>query len=86
MNRKNQQRKKFVCVNCSRPYTAERSLWRHMKYECGQAPRFQCPYCNLRKSQQSDLWKHIKKKHPGYEIFGYDIVDYQKKIPRLKKF
>ncbi|CAG5097831.1 Similar to Zinc finger protein Xfin (Xenopus laevis) [Cotesia congregata] len=52
--------KKFVatCPNCQKGYQRAASLRRHLKYECGQAPKFKCPYCDLRTKQASPIYTH----------------------------
>lgn len=61
-----------ACPDCGKIYNYYRSLHRHMKYECGQAPRFYCPYCNYIKKQRSQVYSHIKIKHPSQAVYALD--------------
>ncbi|KOX74698.1 Zinc finger protein CKR1 [Melipona quadrifasciata] len=56
-------RKPFGCPKCGRCFTVKGNMTRHLKYECGQAPRFQCPYCEFRSKQTSNVMSHIRTRH-----------------------
>jgi uncharacterized C2H2 Zn-finger protein len=49
----------FQCPDCGRCYLHRRSLWRHMKLECGKEPMFQCPHCPKRTKLKENLKQHI---------------------------
>nr|KAF7410755.1 hypothetical protein H0235_013362 [Vespula pensylvanica] len=57
------RRKKYSCPKCVKTFVQKCDLGRHLKYECGQAPRFQCPYCNLRSKQRENVYTHVRKIH-----------------------
>ncbi|KAG8233647.1 hypothetical protein J437_LFUL013608 [Ladona fulva] len=42
-----------ACNRCGRHYHARRSLWRHLKYECGVTPQFPCRLCGRRYKQKN---------------------------------
>lgn len=54
------------CNNCGRVYRYYRSLWRHLKFECGKLPSFGCPQsdCYYKAKQKSSLINHVCNKHP----------------------
>lgn len=58
-----QQDKSFVCGECGRGYSHQKSLIKHQKYECGMEPQFQCPYCPHRSKLKSNLNQHMRSKH-----------------------
>ena len=58
-----------VCPKCGNGYTANKSLQRHLRYECGLAPRFKCPYCEARCKQKAHVNEHIRRKHTGKRIY-----------------
>ncbi|KAF3419765.1 hypothetical protein E2986_07640 [Frieseomelitta varia] len=61
-------RKPFGCPKCGRCFTVKGNMTRHLKYECGQAPRFQCPYCEFRSKQTSNVMSHIRTRHTDLSI------------------
>ncbi|KAG8308291.1 hypothetical protein J6590_002380 [Homalodisca vitripennis] len=65
----------FRCENCSRVYSQNYILTRHLKYECGQAPRFSCTVCSKRFKRKSVLTEHLKYIH------GFNGV-----VSRLRSF
>ncbi|XP_076395696.1 uncharacterized protein LOC143265758 isoform X2 [Megachile rotundata] len=62
-------RKPFGCPKCGRCFTVKGNMTRHLKYECGQAPRFQCPYCEFRSKQTSNVMSHIRTRHTGQRVY-----------------
>lgn len=66
-------RKPYKCQNCGRGFALKCSKSRHLKYECGHEPRFQCPYCPYRSKQPSPMYAHIRRKHPGKDVFIFDL-------------
>ncbi|XP_023287686.1 zinc finger protein 771-like [Orussus abietinus] len=61
--------KPFGCPKCGRGFTIKGNMTRHLKYECGQAPRFQCPYCEFRSKQTSNVMSHIRTRHTGEKVY-----------------
>lgn len=55
--------KSFVCGKCGRSYLYQKSLIKHLKYECGIEPQFPCPYCAHRCKQRVHLVKHVNRIH-----------------------
>ncbi|XP_076173387.1 uncharacterized protein LOC143149702 [Ptiloglossa arizonensis] len=54
--RRRYRRKDHVCPKCGNGYTVAKSLKRHLRYECGVAPRFKCPYCDVKRIKiEADL-------------------------------
>ncbi|XP_014607711.1 PREDICTED: longitudinals lacking protein, isoforms A/B/D/L-like isoform X2 [Polistes canadensis] len=66
-------KKPFGCPKCGRCFTVKGNMTRHLKYECGQAPRFQCPYCEFRSKQTSNVKSHIRTKHPDKRAYVLDL-------------
>jgi uncharacterized C2H2 Zn-finger protein len=54
----------FVCKRCGKIYRWKKSLYNHVKLECGKEPQFQCPHCPHRAKLNWNLQKHIRLKHP----------------------
>lgn len=54
----NSQDKEMSCFVCGKKYTYQRSLWRHLKYECNQAPMFRCKMCSYATKQKAHLKSH----------------------------
>lgn len=53
----------FNCVSCGKSYTAKRSLYRHIKHECGGQRRFQCGICPAKYTQNTTLRRHMLQRH-----------------------
>ncbi|XP_076644898.1 uncharacterized protein LOC143354555 isoform X23 [Halictus rubicundus] len=66
------RRSNYVCPKCGNGYTVVKSLKRHLRYECGVAPRFKCPYCGNRSKQRAHVNEHIRRKHSGQRIYIID--------------
>lgn len=72
-------KKSFKCPDCGRCYLHRRSLWRHMKLECGKEPMFQCPHCPKRSKLKENLKQHIifvhgnfsDRNQPGSHVYRY---------------
>ncbi|XP_017756813.1 PREDICTED: longitudinals lacking protein, isoforms A/B/D/L-like [Eufriesea mexicana] len=62
----------YVCPKCGNGYTVVKSLKRHLRYECGVAPKFKCPYCGTRSKQRAHVHEHIRRKHSGQRIYIID--------------
>lgn len=63
----------FMCSTCCKTYKWYRGLLRHLKYECGKAPRFKCPHCSYAGKHRSHVYSHIKSHHRNQEIYTIDI-------------
>ncbi|XP_049861479.1 serendipity locus protein beta-like isoform X2 [Schistocerca gregaria] len=50
----------YKCNTCCKLYKSQRSLVRHIRYECGQPPQFHCPYCTEKSHRKYNLEVHIK--------------------------
>ncbi|XP_018058723.1 PREDICTED: zinc finger protein 425-like [Atta colombica] len=55
-----------TCKKCGNMYVYYSSLTRHMREECGKAPKYQCLYCPKRSKLHCNLLKHMRTKH-GFE-------------------
>lgn len=66
----------FLCVTCQKSYTLKSTLSRHMKYECGKAPRFGCSYCEYKGFHKSNVLRHIKKIHSSTKLENDYILFY----------
>ncbi|XP_014607742.1 PREDICTED: longitudinals lacking protein, isoforms N/O/W/X/Y-like isoform X31 [Polistes canadensis] len=67
------KRNNHVCPKCGNGYTVFKSLKRHLRYECGLAPRFKCPYCGRRSKQRAHVTEHIRRKHKGQRIYIIEL-------------
>ncbi|XP_076753941.1 uncharacterized protein LOC143425135 isoform X19 [Xylocopa sonorina] len=70
--RRGSNNKNYTCPKCGNGYTVVKSLKRHLRYECGVAPRFKCPYCGTRSKQRAHVNEHIRRKHSGQRIYIID--------------
>lgn len=70
---KQEEKKLHYCPKCHRGFTLKHNRNRHLKYECGYAPRFACPYCNLRGKQSSQIYRHIRNVHQGQNVYYVDL-------------
>ncbi|OXU23499.1 hypothetical protein TSAR_003218, partial [Trichomalopsis sarcophagae] len=66
--------KNHVCVQCGNCYAFLKSLRRHLRYECGLAPRFRCPYCNSTGKQRAHVKEHIRRKHNGRKLYVSEFL------------
>jgi hypothetical protein len=55
-----------TCKTCGNAYVYYSSLMRHVREECGKAPKYQCLYCPKRTKLHCNLLKHMRTKH-GFE-------------------
>nr|XP_050860768.1 zinc finger Y-chromosomal protein-like [Vespula vulgaris] len=69
------KRNNHVCPKCGNGYTVIKSLKRHLRYECGLAPRFKCPYCGTRSKQRAHVNEHIRRKHTGQHTKRIKVED-----------
>lgn len=51
---------KYVCPRCFKCYKYNRSLTRHLHYECGVQRQFACNICTKRFAQHVGLIRHKK--------------------------
>ena len=72
LRRRGSKKKNYTCPKCGNGYTVVKSLKRHLRYECGVAPRFKCPYCGTRSKQRAHVNEHIRRKHSGQRIYIID--------------
>ncbi|XP_032662681.1 longitudinals lacking protein, isoforms A/B/D/L-like [Odontomachus brunneus] len=63
----------FECPTCGKSYKWYRGLHRHLKYECGKAPRFRCPHCVYTGKHRSHVYSHIKSNHQDRPVYAIDI-------------
>ncbi|XP_023170474.2 longitudinals lacking protein, isoforms A/B/D/L isoform X13 [Drosophila hydei] len=52
-----------ICPLCDKSYSHKRTLWRHLRIECGQQPREKCQYCHYVAHYKHSLKNHIKSLH-----------------------
>ncbi|XP_029036956.1 longitudinals lacking protein, isoforms A/B/D/L-like isoform X24 [Osmia bicornis bicornis] len=62
----------FGCPKCQKTYKWYRGLHRHLKYECGKAPRFKCPHCMYTGKHRSHVYSHIKSNHSNQPVYALD--------------
>ncbi len=51
------------CPQCNRTYVSNRTLFRHLRYECGKEPQFRCPFCEHRCKLRENMRRHIVIRH-----------------------
>ena len=62
-------RGRYLCPKCHRCFSQSYSMYRHYRYECGDAPpRYQCPYCGHRSKWTHSIYNHVRKLHPGRDV------------------
>ncbi|XP_053996950.1 zinc finger protein 271-like [Hylaeus anthracinus] len=57
--------KSHYCPRCNRGFTLKKNMTRHLRHECGMAPKYQCPYCEKPSKFTQNIYAHIRKYHPG---------------------
>ncbi|XP_012261711.1 longitudinals lacking protein isoform X14 [Athalia rosae] len=62
------------CPKCGQTYKSSKSMWVHIKYECGMAPRFQCPHCGIKSKRKHTIYKHIRNRHTGVAVYCIDLT------------
>ena len=70
----------YQCPKCQNSYRWYRGLHRHLKYECGKAPRFKCPYCGYIGKHRSHVYSHIKTNHRDNPVYALDMQDNNKDL------
>ncbi|KAK3915448.1 Longitudinals lacking protein, isoforms A/B/D/L [Frankliniella fusca] len=64
----------FACKMCHKKYVNYQSLWKHTKFNCGNAfPAFQCPLCTVRCRRRDTLKRHMTKFH-GPESRDHPVI------------
>lgn len=55
----------YYCQECFKAYKQQRSLWRHMKYECGKEPQFACKFskCHYKTKHKASVKNHLMNLH-----------------------
>ena len=71
--RKKNTKKDYFCPQCPRAYSYERSLKRHLKYECGKACKFACPYCQKQTKLIEDCHRHVRARHKGQPVYADEL-------------
>ncbi|RLU14954.1 hypothetical protein DMN91_012841 [Ooceraea biroi] len=51
-----------------RGFTLKKNMTRHLRHECGMAPKYQCPYCDKPSKFTQNIYAHIRKYHPGQAL------------------
>ncbi|XP_043284391.1 longitudinals lacking protein, isoforms A/B/D/L isoform X18 [Venturia canescens] len=57
------EKKHFQCPYCPSMFVWKCTLKRHLRNECGIAPRFKCPYCSYRGKWKANVSRHITRIH-----------------------
>ncbi|KYN32058.1 Krueppel-related zinc finger protein 1, partial [Trachymyrmex septentrionalis] len=60
--------KSHYCPRCNRGFTLKKNMSRHLRHECGMAPKYQCPYCDKLSKFTQNIYAHIRKYHPGQAL------------------
>ncbi|XP_018058747.1 PREDICTED: zinc finger protein 775-like [Atta colombica] len=60
--------KSHYCPRCNRGFTLKKNMSRHLRHECGMAPKYQCPYCDKLSKFTQNIYAHIRKYHPGQTL------------------
>ncbi|XP_034250887.1 longitudinals lacking protein, isoforms A/B/D/L-like [Thrips palmi] len=51
---------RFVCSSCLKRYRDYNSLWKHVKFVCGNSfARYQCPLCMVRCKRRDTMRRHM---------------------------
>ncbi|KAJ1529435.1 hypothetical protein ONE63_006213 [Megalurothrips usitatus] len=65
----------FSCHSCEKRYRDYNSLWKHVKFSCGnKAARFQCPLCPVRCKRRDTVKRHMNKFH-GPESLALTVIE-----------
>lgn len=65
----NDNYKKYQCPKCPSIFVWKCTLKRHLRNECGKAPRFKCPHCDYRGKWKANISRHIKRVHKNCSIY-----------------
>ncbi|XP_024889487.1 Krueppel-related zinc finger protein 1-like [Temnothorax curvispinosus] len=60
--------KSHYCPRCNRGFTLKKNMTRHLRHECGMAPKYQCPYCDKLSKFTQNIYAHIRKYHPDQAL------------------
>nr|XP_012225963.1 PREDICTED: zinc finger protein Xfin-like [Linepithema humile] len=60
--------KSYYCPRCNHGFTLKKNMTRHLRHECGMAPKYQCPYCEKPSKFTQNIYAHIRKYHPGQAL------------------
>jgi len=60
--------KSHYCPRCNRGFTLKKNMTRHLRHECGMAPKYQCPYCDKPSKFTQNIYAHIRKYHAGQAL------------------
>ncbi|XP_046829812.1 zinc finger and BTB domain-containing protein 6-like [Vespa crabro] len=75
-NTKGKRRNKsHYCPKCNRGFTLKKNMNRHLRHECGMAPKYQCPYCCKLSKFSQNIYSHIRKYHPDFSFLNEEIID-----------
>lgn len=55
--------KGLICASCGRRYALEKSLIRHVKFECGGRKKYACYLCTASYTQNGSLRRHLINNH-----------------------
>ena len=66
-------KKEHLCPQCPKAYSYERSLKRHLKYECGKECKFGCPYCNQKSHLLEHIHRHVRRRHKGHSVYAVEL-------------
>ncbi|KAL3275254.1 hypothetical protein HHI36_020023 [Cryptolaemus montrouzieri] len=55
----------YGCPNCGKKYSKKNSLYKHLKFDCGEMRAFQCLHmgCQFRAKRKENLKKHVMFAH-----------------------
>lgn len=68
--------KRYYCCNCGRHYNWQKSLNRHLKFECDVRKRFYCNLCFKTFNRKYELTKHMGRTHPNSIIPNNNYCNY----------
>lgn len=65
---------RFTCPNsCGKSYKNKRSIWSHLKFECGREPQFECFICLKKFKYKSNMAQHLSLVH-SHNVLKYKYV------------
>jgi len=60
----------FKCNSCGRSYKYKRSLYNHLKFECGVQQKFSCNICFKKFARRGNLRSHLGIIHQIVEEYN----------------